>query len=116
METSKVIDLNHPSIIFLDFFLNIIRLTSAPPPPTSALEFARRCVQTGKCDIGDMTTSTAAAKRSGKQTDEGELQSTTTTTTTTEAAASRDEPAVVTVDRSTLEQKVRRCLFHGICY
>ena len=79
------------------------------------MEFARRCVQTGKCDIGDMMTSTAA-RRSGKQTDEGELQSTTTATTTTEAAASRDEPAVVTVDRSTLEQKVRRCLFHGICY
>ena len=92
-----------------------MQLTSAPPPPTSALEFARRCVQTGKCDIGDMTTSTAAARRSGKQTDEGELQSTTTTTTEA-AAASRDEPAVVTVDRSTLEQKVRRCLFHGICY
>ena len=79
------------------------------------MEFARRCVQTGKCDIGDMMTS-KAARRSGKQTDERELQSTTTATTTTEAAASRDEPAVVTVDRSTLEQKVRRCLFHGICY
>ena len=79
------------------------------------MEFARRCVQTGKCDIGDMMTS-MAARRSGKQTDERELQSTTTATTTTEAAASRDEPAVVTVDRSTLEQKVRRCLFHGICY
>ena len=80
------------------------------------MEFARRCVQTGKCDIGDMMTSTAA-RRSGKQTDERELLSTTRATTTTEAAAaSRDEPAVVTVDRSTLEQKVRRCLFHGICY
>lgn len=88
----------------------------APPAPSSALEFARRCVQTGNCDIGDMM------RRGGKQTGDGggveerqlERQSTTTEAA---AAARKDEPVVVAqVDRSTVEQKVRRCLFHGICY
>ena len=76
------------------------------------MEFARRCVQTGNCDIGDMM-------RGGKQAGGGlggggeERRSTRTEAA---AAARRDEPVVVTVDRSTAEQKLRRCLFHGICY
>ena len=76
------------------------------------MEFARRCVQTGNCDIGDMMRGGKQAGGLGGLGGGEERRSTRTEA----AAARRDEPVVVTVDRSTAEQKLRRCLFHGICY
>ncbi len=79
-------------------------IVDATPPPTttpsstttttttsaslSAEDYARRCVETGECR------SSTARSDGGRE---------------------QEAPAVRTVDRSSLAQRVRKCLFFGLC-